>query len=145
MGGGDISKYTYVWYAMFSCFDLVILYTCTCKCASLTSQKRERWLELINNSSQDVTNLFHIGLEHSIWLAVVARQHKNNGATLSSLLLLHVHIHMCQSQANPIQVSLLTWNHMHATIPTHLLATNHSLHQTVHLTLPISHFLTGYY
>ena len=66
---------------------VLILYIC--KCVSLTSQKRERWFDFINNNSHSLTNMFHIGWEHSTRLKVVARQHKNNGVSLSSLL--HVH------------------------------------------------------
>ena len=85
--GGEI----HIWYTLFSCFDLVHLYLSTCE---PKFRKGRDGFNLINNSSHGMTNLFLIGLEHSIWLAAVAKQHKNNGATLTLQILNYFHLRL---------------------------------------------------
>ena len=102
----------YIWY---------ILYTCTCKCVSLTSQKRERRFELINKSSHVVTNLFI--LENSMWPAVVASSGGqqwllDNTKQWCYFKLITTPTCVWQSQVILYKLSLLTWKLMHVTIPT---------------------------
>ena len=112
----------------FSCFDFVTLCTCTCKCESLTSQQWERWFEQQLNG---LTDLFHTVQENFMWLAMVARHHKNKGTR--ALLLITTHLHA--ACLNHTHQYFKPENHMHVTKLSQLLATNqnHSIRCTVYL------------